>query len=390
MRKSANNSISIYLTHALLTILLLMAFQAPVAFADEPPAPVSGCLKDKKGFADAAKTKKTAIETAETDRKNARESLEEDQDNINNNREAFGKLKAADQEKKNAEETLKKAKEEKNKALIAMGNIPTEDQKKANDDAAERLKTAEKTLESKKSAFEAVEKETPDNVKSLYKSVSEKEKKIDTANKTIKDAQESTEFKRGQILEKYERQIAGNKQKGKELSEQPAAGDDEFTPKLNAGKIKANQGYEKLLEAKCLAELCTADKEAAKKEGACKDEIDAAEAAASELRKQMLELTYLEQQKNAEATFKVTDTISLKRGRTKISDVVNQLADWMITLVGSLAVTTLIIGGGMMIISGGDETRLETGKTIFNYSLIGLVVTLLAYGIVAFLQSLFY
>src|SRR5690606_18009503 len=104
-------------------------------------------------------------------------------------------------------------------------------------------------------------------------------------------------------------------------------------------------------------------------------------------------LTELETTRNTERTFDVSDVFTLPgqdvSDRT-IRDVVDTVADWMITLASSLAVTALIIGGFMMIISGGDENRLETGKTIFSYSLMGLFVTLMAYGIVTFLQSLFY
>jgi len=110
------------------------------------------------------------------------------------------------------------------------------------------------------------------------------------------------------------------------------------------------------------------------------------------------QINRLEQARERVRTFDVSDIFSVNQNTSSGDDVqprsffsvANTIANWLITLVSSLAVTTLIIGGFLMIISGGDESRLETGKTIFTYSLIGLVVTLSAFGIISFIQSVFY
>lgn len=332
-------AVIILLTHG----ASLMWLVIPIANADESKT-VSKCLQGNDGFAKAAKGKVDEIKTSEDIIKLRQGYIDSNKPFIETNKDKYEKFKS--------------------------------DYDTATKDTSTEGKEKLKKLETENAPLAA-----------HYTN----EKIVVNQKESIEAAQKSTEFRRGQILQKYEKQIAGAQQKRKELTESPASGDDEYTPKLNAGKIKANIGSEKLLEAKCLAELCTAKKEDANSEK-CKELKDLTEAAAAEVRKQMLELTYLEQQKNAEQKFSVTGPFTLggNKDRKKLIDVTNKLADWMITLVGSLAVTALIIGGGMMIISGGDETRLETGKTIFTYSLIGLVVTLLAYGIVAFLQSLFY
>ncbi|MDP2691051.1 MAG: hypothetical protein Q8O95_01435 [bacterium] len=129
-------------------------------------------------------------------------------------------------------------------------------------------------------------------------------------------------------------------------------------------------------------------------DAACATEKTALDDAATAVRKTIRDLTDLEQEINTERTLDVSRVFSLEgreeRPNTSISTFLDTIANWMITLVASLAVTTLIVGGFMMVISGGDENRLEMGKTIFEYSIIGLVITLLAYGIVSLIQSVFY
>lgn len=54
------------------------------------------------------------------------------------------------------------------------------------------------------------------------------------------------------------------------------------------------------------------------------------------------------------------------------------------------AVVGLMVGGSMLIISAGDENMFNQGKDVLTASLIGLVVTLLAYLIVTLVQSIVY
>jgi len=60
----------------------------------------------------------------------------------------------------------------------------------------------------------------------------------------------------------------------------------------------------------------------------------------------------------------------------------------MATVIGSLAVLMMSIGGFLMLSSAGDETMYEKGKNYAIYSLIGLGVTLLAYIMVTLVQLL--
>lgn len=58
--------------------------------------------------------------------------------------------------------------------------------------------------------------------------------------------------------------------------------------------------------------------------------------------------------------------------------------------VGFFAILGVIIGGIILMTAFGQEEKLQTGKTIILYSLLGLVFTIGAYIIVSFVQSIIY
>jgi hypothetical protein len=67
-------------------------------------------------------------------------------------------------------------------------------------------------------------------------------------------------------------------------------------------------------------------------------------------------------------------------------DVINFLA----LSIGAFSFVAIVIGGFILVSSGGQEAMLQRGKDIIKFAIIGLVVALLAYYIVAFVQSIFY
>lgn len=48
----------------------------------------------------------------------------------------------------------------------------------------------------------------------------------------------------------------------------------------------------------------------------------------------------------------------------------------LLSVVGIIAIISLVVGGIMYMTSYGDEKRMETGKKIFTYSIIGVVISL--------------
>lgn len=55
---------------------------------------------------------------------------------------------------------------------------------------------------------------------------------------------------------------------------------------------------------------------------------------------------------------------------------------------GVLAVVFIIIGGVKYILSGGDASGIKSAKETITYAIIGLIITLLAFGIVNFVTRI--
>lgn len=55
---------------------------------------------------------------------------------------------------------------------------------------------------------------------------------------------------------------------------------------------------------------------------------------------------------------------------------------------GVLAVVFIIIGGFKYTVSGGDSSGLKTAKETITYAIVGLIITLLAFGIVNYVTGI--
>lgn len=64
--------------------------------------------------------------------------------------------------------------------------------------------------------------------------------------------------------------------------------------------------------------------------------------------------------------------------------------NFMALTIGSFAFLAIVIGGFILVTSGGQEAQLQRGKDIIKFAIIGLIVALLSYFIVSFIQSLVY
>lgn len=59
-------------------------------------------------------------------------------------------------------------------------------------------------------------------------------------------------------------------------------------------------------------------------------------------------------------------------------------------LVGTFAFVMILIGGFIFATSGGDESKVDKGKSILTQAIVGLVFAFLSYSIVLFVQSFLY
>lgn len=62
----------------------------------------------------------------------------------------------------------------------------------------------------------------------------------------------------------------------------------------------------------------------------------------------------------------------------------------LLLTIGTAAFVTIFYAGILMVTANGDETKLDRSKGILTQSILGVVVSFLAYYIVTFVQSFFY
>jgi|WetSurMetagenome_2_1015567.scaffolds.fasta_scaffold118474_4 hypothetical protein len=80
----------------------------------------------------------------------------------------------------------------------------------------------------------------------------------------------------------------------------------------------------------------------------------------------------------------------VKQGSPAIAILIVRLINYLALTVGSFAFLAIVVGGFMMVTSGGAEQQISKGKDVLKYAIIGLLVALSAYFITAFVQSIFY
>jgi hypothetical protein len=67
--------------------------------------------------------------------------------------------------------------------------------------------------------------------------------------------------------------------------------------------------------------------------------------------------------------------------------VAGKIVNFLLVLAGSLAVIFLIVGGIRYIISSGSPDGIEKAKKTITYAIIGIIVIILSYIIVAILNN---
>lgn len=77
-----------------------------------------------------------------------------------------------------------------------------------------------------------------------------------------------------------------------------------------------------------------------------------------------------------------SDSVSLE---TRISTITNIL----LFIIGAISVVMIIVGGIRYVTSAGDSSKIKAAKDTIMYSVVGLVVALIAYAIVRFVINQF-
>lgn len=103
-----------------------------------------------------------------------------------------------------------------------------------------------------------------------------------------------------------------------------------------------------------------------------------------------------------EDSFKVTDFLT-PPGATKpaqpenvrvenapIFHFISETINFLVAIVGSFSLLIFIIGGIYLLVSEGQEDRIQKGKQAMVFSIIGLAIALMAYAITTIVQSIFF
>ena len=83
--------------------------------------------------------------------------------------------------------------------------------------------------------------------------------------------------------------------------------------------------------------------------------------------------------KNPSATFNL--------GSANLESTVIKIVQWVLTLLGLIAVIMIIYGGFIWLTAGGNEDKVSTAKRIISAAVIGLIIVLLAWAIITFVVN---
>ncbi len=72
------------------------------------------------------------------------------------------------------------------------------------------------------------------------------------------------------------------------------------------------------------------------------------------------------------------------QNKSSLEDVVQNVINTMLFLIGIISVIMLIVGGIRYVISGGNQSQVEGARNTILYAIVGLVVAFVAWGIVNF------
>lgn len=84
-----------------------------------------------------------------------------------------------------------------------------------------------------------------------------------------------------------------------------------------------------------------------------------------------------------------SSTVCGAAGNDSATSMAKIIVNTLLTILGILAVIMIIVGGIRYTTSAGDSSRIKGAKDTITYSVVGLVVAILAYAIVNFVTTQF-
>ena len=74
-------------------------------------------------------------------------------------------------------------------------------------------------------------------------------------------------------------------------------------------------------------------------------------------------------------------------GDADLQETVIQIVQWVLGLLGLIAVIMILYGGFVWITAGGNEDKVGQAKKIISAAVVGLIIVLLAWAIVTFVVN---
>jgi hypothetical protein len=76
-------------------------------------------------------------------------------------------------------------------------------------------------------------------------------------------------------------------------------------------------------------------------------------------------------------------------GGKSLQDSIKDVVNVLLFLIGAISVIVIIISGIKYVTSDGDASKIKSAKDTILYAVVGVIVALLAYGIVNFILDQF-
>lgn len=74
-------------------------------------------------------------------------------------------------------------------------------------------------------------------------------------------------------------------------------------------------------------------------------------------------------------------------GTSDLKQTVLNIIQWVLSVLGLLAVTFIIYGGFVWLTAAGNEERIEKAKKVIGSAVVGLIIVMLAWAIVIFVAG---
>jgi glucose uptake protein GlcU len=84
-----------------------------------------------------------------------------------------------------------------------------------------------------------------------------------------------------------------------------------------------------------------------------------------------------------------TSQVCSAQGNENATSMAQKVTTTLLFILGIISVIMIIVGGIRYTTSNGDASRVKAAKDTITYSVVGLVVALLAYSIVTFVANRF-